>query len=176
MEPAYEEVATALEGEMNVARVDVPANRDLGTRFEIKGFPQIKLLSKGKVYDYTGKRKAEDIINFARGGYEIHSPEDVPPAMGIFGEVMYVFRHAYKKAGADLKSGDYFTIDVFLTFLPFLFAALIVMVMVIPMPKHPEQIAMERRRTERQSEAPVRPSEAAPATSESDAPYRRKND
>ncbi|KAJ1388684.1 hypothetical protein B484DRAFT_459767 [Ochromonadaceae sp. CCMP2298] len=177
MEPAYEEVATALDGLVNVARVDVPANRDLGTRFEIKGFPTIKLLSKGKVYDYNGKRRTEDILIFARGGYEIHSPEDVPPAMGIFGEVMYVFRHAYKKAGADLKSGNYFTIDVFLTFLPFLFGALIVLIMVIPVPKHPEQAAMERRRAERQSGAePTRPSEAAPATSESDAPHRSKRD
>ena len=37
MEPLYEEVAVALKDKINVARVDVPANRDLGTRFEIQG-------------------------------------------------------------------------------------------------------------------------------------------
>lgn len=79
LEPIYDKVAAALVGTVNVAKVDVTANRDLGTRFEIKGFPTLKLLSKGKVYDYKGRRTEEELIDFARGGYQIQSAEDVAP-------------------------------------------------------------------------------------------------
>lgn len=61
----YEEVATKLKGKVNVAKIDVTANRDLGTRFDIKGFPTIKMISKGQVYDYRGRRTVDDISNFA---------------------------------------------------------------------------------------------------------------
>jgi len=180
LEPVYEEVADILAGEINVARVDVPANRDLGTRFEIKGFPSMKFLSKGKVYDYNGKRKADAIVDFVRGGYEIHQPEDVPPAMGLFGEIMYVFRHAYKKASSDLRSGNYFTIDIFLTFMPFLFGGLILLILLVPVPEHPDYVAAKKRREAaalRSREEAPRPSEAAPPTSEHDGPTARtKND
>jgi thioredoxin-like negative regulator of GroEL len=56
LEPAWEEVASKLAGEVNIAKVDVPANQDLGRRFEIKGFPTLKFFSKGKSYTYKGKR------------------------------------------------------------------------------------------------------------------------
>lgn len=134
MEPMYEEVATRLKGEVNVAKVDVPANRELGTRFDIKGFPSLLLLSKGKAYAYKGRRTVDDIAEFARGGYQIHQPETVQPPAGIFGEIGYVYRHAYKQAGLDLRKGNFFTIDVFLTFLPLLFVILIVVVLFAPAP------------------------------------------
>merc|ERR1719421_1742698 len=37
--PVWEDVASRLVGEINVAKVDVSQNRNLGTRFGIKGFP-----------------------------------------------------------------------------------------------------------------------------------------
>jgi thioredoxin-like negative regulator of GroEL len=37
LEPIWEEVADELKGVINVARVDVMASRDLGTRFSIEG-------------------------------------------------------------------------------------------------------------------------------------------
>jgi thioredoxin-like negative regulator of GroEL len=37
-----EELATELKGVANVAKVDVTGNRDIGNRFDIKGFPTIK--------------------------------------------------------------------------------------------------------------------------------------
>ena len=54
--PAWEEISQSLVGEVNVAKVDVPANQDLGRRFDIKGFPTLKLFVKGKSYTYKGKR------------------------------------------------------------------------------------------------------------------------
>jgi protein disulfide-isomerase-like protein len=134
LEPIYEDVAKRLKGEVNVAKVDVPANRELGTRFDIKGFPSLLLLSKGKAYAYKGRRTVDDISEFARGGYQIHQPETVQPPAGIFGEIGYVYRHAYKQAGQDLRKGNFFTIDVFLTFLPLLFVILLVVVLFAPTP------------------------------------------
>jgi len=134
LEPIYEEVAKQLKGEINVSKIDVTANRDIGTRFEIKGFPTIKFLSKGNLYTFKGRRSAQEIIEFVRGGYQIHKPETVRGPMGMFGEILYVYEHAYKQAGKDLKSGNYFTIDVFLTFLPVIFGIIMLMLIMMPNP------------------------------------------
>jgi thioredoxin-like negative regulator of GroEL len=37
MVPMYEDLATSLKGEFNIGKVDVPANKELGTKFNIKG-------------------------------------------------------------------------------------------------------------------------------------------
>ena len=46
LSPTWESLATNLKGKVNVGKVDVPENRDLGSRFGIKGFPTIKFFSK----------------------------------------------------------------------------------------------------------------------------------
>lgn len=166
MEPAYEKVAEILDGEINVAKVDVPANRELGTRFDVKGFPTIKFLSQGKVYDYVGRCTTEDLVEFARGGYKIQPPQDVLPAMGMFGEISMVFKHAYKQAAKDLKNGKYLTIDVFLI-------AFVLMILLIPSPEYPKPTTPSNRRSTRDSE--TRPSDAAPPTSESDMPSKKSD-
>jgi len=63
--PIFEEVATRLKDKVNVAKVDVTGSRDIGSQFEIKGFPTVKFLSKGKVYDFKGRRTVGDLVNFA---------------------------------------------------------------------------------------------------------------
>eukprot|EP01038_Epipyxis_sp_PR26KG_P013201 gene13201-17689_t len=134
--PVFEKVATELKGEINVAKIDVTANRDLGTRFEIKGFPTVKFFSKGKVYTFKGRRSEEEFIQFVRGGYQIHEPEEVHPPLGFLGEIEYVYRHAYKTAGKDLLAGRYFTMDVFVTFMPLLFIAILVLFCLLPSPEN----------------------------------------
>ncbi len=136
----YEEVAEVLKGEINVAKVDVTGSRDLGTRFEIKGFPTIKLLSKGKVYTFKGKRTVDDLVEFSRGGYQVHSPEEVQPPLGMFGELGYIYNHAYKQATKDLKNGKFFTADVFLTFLPVIFVLLVALLLFAPTPAPPAHV------------------------------------
>eukprot|EP00428_Durinskia_dybowskii_P065044 CAMPEP_0170364592 /NCGR_PEP_ID=MMETSP0117_2-20130122/5457_1 /TAXON_ID=400756 /ORGANISM="Durinskia baltica, Strain CSIRO CS-38" /LENGTH=176 /DNA_ID=CAMNT_0010619105 /DNA_START=210 /DNA_END=740 /DNA_ORIENTATION=+ len=176
MEPAYEKVAEILDGEINVAKVDVPANRELGTRFEVKGFPSIKFLSQGKVYDYVGRRTAEDLVEFARGGYQIQPPQEVLPAMGMFGEISMVFKHAYKQAAEDMKKGNYLTIDVFLMIMPIIFVAFVVMIFLIPNPEYPQPTTAANRRSAASSrESESRPSDAAPPTSESDMPSKKSD-
>lgn len=46
--PTWEEVATELKGEVNVAKVDVTQNRALGKQYGIKGFPTLLLFRRVK--------------------------------------------------------------------------------------------------------------------------------
>ena len=131
--PVYEEVATSLKGKVNVAKVDVPANRDIGTRFDIKGFPTIKLLSHGKVYDFKGRRSAAELEAFAVEGFKLVQPAEIPEAVGLFGEMTNAFKQAFSMAQADVKRGNYFTSNVLLCCLPVVFLTLMVIIIAMPM-------------------------------------------
>ena len=48
------------------------------------GFPTIKLLKKGQVYEFNGRRTKDAILAFVNGGYESAEPAAVPPPRGIF--------------------------------------------------------------------------------------------
>jgi thioredoxin domain-containing protein 5 len=179
MEPLYENVAESLKGEVNVAKVDVTANRELGTRFEIKGFPTIKLLSKGKVYTFKGRRAEKDLIEFARGGYQIHEAEVVNPPLGMFGEVMFVYRHAYKMAVKDLKERRFFTRNVFLAFLPALFVVSLLVLCLYPSPKYEPPPKRRSRKEiveeeEEEDEGVTQRENAAPPTSATDTGLKQR--
>lgn len=149
----WEEVALELKGSgVNVGAVDIPNSKELGTRFEIKGFPTMKLLSKGKVYTYKGARSRKDFVEFAKGGFQLHESEQIPDELGIFGEIGYVFRHAYKTAAVDIRTGNYFTIDVFLSFLPLLFIITMIVIFFIPVPD-PQSRRIAKKSRESNSES-----------------------
>jgi protein disulfide-isomerase-like protein len=145
MAPTFDKVAEELEGVVNVARVDVMKNRDLGTRFEIKGFPTVKMISKGNVYSFSGKRDFQTLVDFATGGFAISNPEPVPGELGWFGEIMYVYRHAYKEAAKNLQKGNYFTMDVFLVALPIIFVVIMFAIWLIPVPDPARRSRMRPR-------------------------------
>lgn len=41
------------------AKVDATAEAELGTRFEVQGYPTLKIFRNGKPFDYDGPRKEE---------------------------------------------------------------------------------------------------------------------
>jgi hypothetical protein len=57
-----------MKGEVNIAKVDCTANHAVGDRFDIKGFPTIKFLHHGLVFDYGGPRKLESLVDFVTNG------------------------------------------------------------------------------------------------------------
>jgi protein disulfide-isomerase A6 len=69
--PEYEIVGEAFAKEKSVviAKVDADAHRDLGSRFEIHGFPTLKFFPKGSKTPeaYEGGRSADDIISYING-------------------------------------------------------------------------------------------------------------
>jgi len=132
--PTYEKVSQTLAGEVNVASVDVPANRELGTRFEIKGFPTILFLSKGKVYAFKGRRTVDDIVEFVRHGYQIQNPEAVPEPVGYFGEFILLGKQTIKNARKDILAGKFLTVNVMYIVMPIIFLVLLIVTLVIPVP------------------------------------------
>lgn len=136
-------------------------SRDLGTRFEIKGFPTLKMLSKGKVYDYKGRRSPDAIIEFARGGFQTQQAVEVSAPLGMFGEVKYVYMQAYKQASKDLQAKNFFTMDVFLTFMPALFVLMMLLLLCTPVAA-PSSIP-KKRSTKSSSAAGAAPA-AAPSS------------
>ena len=65
-------------------------------------------------------------------------PEKVHPPFGWFGEIAFVFRLAYKTATKDIAAHNYFTAEVFLISLPVIFAIIMTIIALIPMPEIPK--------------------------------------
>ncbi|WYZ38880.1 hypothetical protein EsH8_III_000794 [Colletotrichum jinshuiense] len=66
--PVYEELASAFEfsKDVQIAKVDADAERDLGKRFGVQGFPTLKFFDgkSDKPADYNGGRDLESLSNF----------------------------------------------------------------------------------------------------------------
>jgi len=92
----------------------------------------VKFFRQGKSFTFQGRRNSDEFVEFARRGYEIHPPEVVNGAFGYFGEIMYLYAHASQVAVHDLKAGNFFTVDVILCFMPYIFSILLLVVLFIP--------------------------------------------
>jgi protein disulfide-isomerase A1 len=44
--------------------VDATEHKELGTKYEIKGFPTLKLFKQGAIIDYNGGRTADAIVEY----------------------------------------------------------------------------------------------------------------
>ena len=65
--PEYEKAATVLRKEnLYLAKVDATVEKKLAEKFEIQGFPTVKLFIKGQPIEYTGGRKESEVINWMR--------------------------------------------------------------------------------------------------------------
>lgn len=139
--PVYEEVATALKGEVNVAKVDAAKERSIGSRFEIKGFPTILFLSHGNVYKFKGPRTKEGLVEFAKGGYKkmADQAEPIPEPVGPVGELFSVFTRAYKGGMRDIKNGNYMTPNVMTLALPLFMSILCLVLVCIPVDETPRR-------------------------------------
>jgi len=93
--PTYEEIATKLKGKVNVGKVDCTVERLIASRFRIQGYPTIKYLVNGQLFEYRGDRSASDFIKFVEEDYKslefkpLPSPTDVNP--GLLEEISQVF-------------------------------------------------------------------------------------
>ena len=72
MAPALEEVAKEMEGKVKVAKIDVDANPDITTRYQIQAMPTLSLFKDGEIAGrHTGalvqKSKLEAWINSTVG-------------------------------------------------------------------------------------------------------------
>jgi len=69
MAPDYAKLARQMdEGDTGlvIAQVDLTVHRDIGTRFNVKGFPTLKFFLNGEPIDYNGARESKDIEAFCK--------------------------------------------------------------------------------------------------------------
>lgn len=125
--------------------------RKLSLRFNITGFPTVKLFHKGKSFTFQGRRSADELTEFALRGYVIHSPEAVPAPFGyFFGEALHLYRLACRNSIHDLRTGKYLTVDVILALLPYILFLLLCIVCCIPfssIPAEDDDVIIESRKS-----------------------------
>jgi len=97
--PVWDELATKLKGRLSVAKLDATIHSYTAKRFDIRGFPTIKLFHHGKVYTYEGSRNLESLEEFALGGYAETEGVVVPEQPGFWSMAWDQFR----MAGNDMK-------------------------------------------------------------------------
>jgi len=78
LNPIWDELSVQLKGQINVAKVDATANRQVAQRFQIEAYPTIKYFRQGRVYDYNGHRTVEDLKNFVLEDYAKADSVPVP--------------------------------------------------------------------------------------------------
>lgn len=149
-----------MKGLVSVGRVDVRQSKELGRRFDIKGFPTLALFSKGHIYVYQGIRSVEELVEFSRGGFQIYVPEIVPKELYMFHEIVLISRHVYKEATKDLLAGNFCTINVLCISLPIIFVFILLLVLFIPLPsldKYSASLAAAaaKKNEKRNTEIPV---------------------
>nr|AAC37215.1 disulfide-like protein [Acanthamoeba castellanii]prf//2024291A protein disulfide isomerase-like protein [Acanthamoeba castellanii] len=83
--PVWEDLATQGKAKgLRVGKVDCTQNKEIGSRFGVKGYPTIKLLKDNQLYAYKGARKVDDFLQFAESGYKAVDPVPVPaPAVVV---------------------------------------------------------------------------------------------
>lgn len=89
MAPTWMELAGKINDEFrHIADVDCTVERDLCERFAVRGFPTLKVVSGGKVYDYSGGRDASSLEGFlvgadgAEGGFKAGEGTPLPAKKG----------------------------------------------------------------------------------------------
>lgn len=77
--PEYEKIAQTLKENdppISVAKVDATVATDLASRFEVSGYPTIKILKNGEPVDYDGDRTESAIVERVK---EVAQPDWKPP-------------------------------------------------------------------------------------------------
>jgi protein disulfide-isomerase A1 len=108
LEPEYSAAAEQLSGEDDVVigKVDATIEEKLGQRFQIQGFPTIKLFRNGQPTEYNGGRSAKDFVSFIKKqqGPAVKNIASAADVAGIKpGEKADAVLVAYAKKGSDVE-------------------------------------------------------------------------
>jgi protein disulfide-isomerase-like protein len=103
--PVYEEVATGLKGKVNVAKVDATVNKNIGTRFGVKGYPTILLFRNDKMVKYSGPRTVDKMMEWALSD-QTQVNDVIPPKGGTVQDAMPSSQDKDKKASSKTKTHE----------------------------------------------------------------------
>jgi len=76
--PTYEELATKVKGQFNIGKVDCTVEKGLASRFAVRGYPTIKFLKDGQIYDFSGARSVVSFVDFMEKGYPTANKAPLP--------------------------------------------------------------------------------------------------
>lgn len=91
IKPVWEKLSKlyAMEKHVVIAAVDADAHKELGTRYEVTGFPTLKLFNTGKdaIVPYSGARDLENLVEFINehAGTDIDTRGKIGPKAGTLG-------------------------------------------------------------------------------------------
>lgn len=81
--PEYEKAAVELKGKVALAKVDATEEKDLASRYNVKGFPTLVWFEDGKEAEYDGGRTSETIIEWVKsmtGAAVIETSQAIEPS------------------------------------------------------------------------------------------------
>jgi len=64
--PEYEKAATELKGQIPLGKVDATEEKELATRYNVKGFPTMVWFEEAKQTEYDGGRTADTIVEWVK--------------------------------------------------------------------------------------------------------------
>eukprot|EP01012_Entosiphon_sulcatum_P010267 TRINITY_DN1596_c0_g1_i1.p1 TRINITY_DN1596_c0_g1~~TRINITY_DN1596_c0_g1_i1.p1 ORF type:complete len:573 (+),score=105.81 TRINITY_DN1596_c0_g1_i1:1179-2897(+) len=76
--PIWDELSVVIGEGVFVAKIDATVETNIASVFEVAGYPTLRLLDSGKVYDYSGKRDLDSLKEFALGGFKETSGSPAP--------------------------------------------------------------------------------------------------
>jgi thioredoxin domain-containing protein 5 len=79
LKPTWGELATKLKGKVNIAKVDCTVEKEVCQRYAVRGYPTVKFIHDGQVYDYKGARTIEAFTEFSATGYSSSTASPLPP-------------------------------------------------------------------------------------------------
>merc|ERR1711916_170121 len=65
------------ETDINVGKVDCTVEKSVCSKFGVRGYPTLKMVKDGKVYDYSGQRTISAFKSFVDGGYASAPSKDL---------------------------------------------------------------------------------------------------
>lgn len=76
LKPEYEKAAQQLKPEgIPLATVDATVEKDLAKKYDVTGYPTLKIFRNGKVSDFKGGRTAHDIVSTMKVEKNPHTVE-----------------------------------------------------------------------------------------------------
>merc|ERR1712113_123564 len=86
LEPIWNKLAGQLNQDgsgVRIGKVDATKERSLARRFDLRGFPTLKMFSGGEMKPYKGSRTEDALYAYAKGGHKSTSGEPVPGPLGV---------------------------------------------------------------------------------------------
>lgn len=101
MAPIWEQLADSLKDDrsIGIAKIDVSAEEGklTGNQYGIKGFPSLKLIAKGELFDYKGGRDLASLKAYVQGGYSKDKSTKLPKDQTIIDHIQTFVSEYYNK-------------------------------------------------------------------------------